>query len=76
MIFDEAANMPYAFALVRLAASASLAPNLRVGNPPRAATAHQRITLVDLTIRQTHCRVLGEIRGQFRDLEQLSFQLR
>ena len=36
--FDEAANMPYAFDLVRLAASASLAPNLRVGNK-RAATA-------------------------------------
>jgi hypothetical protein len=42
----------------------------------RAATTHQRITLIDLTIRQTHCRVLGKIRGQFRDLEQLSFQLR
>jgi len=35
--FDEAANMPYAFDLVRLAASASLAPNLRVGKRRAAA---------------------------------------
>ena len=35
--FDEAAHMPYAFDLVRLAASASLAPNLRVGKKRAAA---------------------------------------
>src|SRR5262249_40563555 len=35
--FDEAAHMPYAFNLVRLAASASLAPNLRVGKKRAAA---------------------------------------